>query len=194
MQTIKILKKFYSVFGWIIISIFFILSTFSFVDRLTGFKFSLFGIRASYITSDSMASVHQNNTELLKGHDDRYYKNDLIFLKVINDPKKIALFDVVLFHSEQHHRLIVHRVIEIYPGDKAENYHFITKGDANSSNDALISFSNIKGVVINRVAKVGNILGYINSPYGLFSFFAIGTIFFGGSYLNAVIMSEKKKD
>ncbi len=196
MKTKKIIRKAFNIVTWSLISILFVVSVFGVVDRLTGYNYSLFGYRVSYITSESMETVHENNVELLIERDDRYYRNDLIFARVIKNPDEIKPLDVVLFYSLQHNRFVVHRIIKIFPAENASDYYFVTRGDANSVNDLLVNYLQIRGVVVKRIPKVGDLFGYINSIYGLLGFFAVGTIYFGGCYLNEVVemRHEKKKN
>lgn len=193
MKTKSKIRKAFSTTGWVLIGLLLFVSAWGFVDKLTGYNFSFLGVRTSYITSESMATVHEDNEEYLAGIEDRYYVNDLIIVKVVRDPTKIKEFDVVLFYSHQYERLITHRVISVFHDEEKGNYFLHTRGDANNVDDPLVHFNDVKGVVVRRVAEVGNIFGFINSPYGLFAFTTVGAIFFGGWFISDVLEERQKK-
>lgn len=104
--------------------------------------------------------------------------DDIIIVKKQNDFK---VNDVVVF--QQHGSLVVHRIIEINDG------MVTTQGDANNTSDEPIKLEDIKGIVIGSVPRVGGIVSFIKSPFGIVLIIAVAVFLMEFSF-----KSEKKKD
>lgn len=79
--------------------------------------------------------------------------------------------DVITFQNEES-RIITHRIIEI--NNKSEGMSFVTKGDANRSEDeGVVSASHILGKVIYVIPKLGFLVAFSKSLPGLIILIAI---------------------
>lgn len=79
--------------------------------------------------------------------------------------------DVITFKNEEG-RIITHRIIEI--NNKGEDIFFVTKGDANRSEDEGVVFpTNILGKVIYVIPKLGFLVAFSKSLPGLIILIAI---------------------
>lgn len=116
-----------------------------------------FGYRSFIITSGSMEPI-------LK-------KGDYIIIKHSN-LNKINVGDIITF--KQGNTMITHRVVEIVYNNENNNLQFRTKGDYNNVSDSeLVTADNIQGKYINTVPFLGNIILFIQKPYGLIILFGI---------------------
>ena len=66
---------------------------------------------------------------------------------------------------------------------------FITKGDANNTDDGLIEFSRIKGKVVFAIPYVGMLVDFVKTPVGTFIIIALAVLL-----LEIPRQREKKKD
>lgn len=181
---IKILKSIVS----ILIILFFILITWMLIDRITNYNFPIFGYRFSVIASPSMSEVHKDNEQFLNEHDDRYYVDDLIITKTVYSLEDLKVYDVISF-IDNNERLICHRIVEI---DYEDNIIW-TQGDANNVRDGVISFEDVKGLVIGRISKVGAITLYVISPYGMLGISIALVIIFTAMLILEIDKSKKDK-
>ena len=91
--------------------------------------------------------------------------------------------DVITFQNEES-RIITHRIVEIT--NKGRDKFFVTKGDANRSEDeGVVSPSNILGKVIYVIPKLGFLVAFSKSLPGLIMLIAIPAL--------ALIISEVLK-
>ncbi|MDH6363750.1 signal peptidase [Enterococcus sp. PF1-24] len=92
--------------------------------------------------------------------------NDLVIVKTDED---YAAQDVIMFTDGNYHT--THRILEITP----EGY--ITKGDANNTDDGLILKENVVGKVIFVVPLIGAIQEFLMTTQGLLFMFVLGGLF-----------------
>lgn len=85
--------------------------------------------------------------------EDRLSVDDLVIIKSEDD---YELDDIVLY--QDYNRLVIHRIINI-DGDIVT-----TKGDANNVADRPINKSQIKGVLVCNIAKLGAIVNILKQP------------------------------
>ncbi len=187
----NVFKKISSIIGWLVLGFLVVLSIWSMVDKFSGYKYPIFGIRSSVIISESMETVHESNAEALESVEDRYYKYDLIFAKRPKSPEDIKKHDVIIFHSPGIDVMIVHRVHDSFYDSESGAYWFKTRGDANSIDDPLVHFEDIQGVVTKRIRGMGDFVLYVQSPYGVFALSLVGVIFFG-TWLYIVFYDERQ--
>lgn len=100
-----------------------------------------FGVGAAVVLSGSMEPALSTGDLLFIAQKDTYEIGDIIVFQ----EGRIA---------------VTHRLI-----DKTEE-HFITKGDANNTNDAPISPSQVKGKVVCAIPLVGYLVNAIKTPIG----------------------------
>jgi len=88
---------------------------------------------------------------------------DIILTKSMPQYNK---YDVITF-KEAGERIVTHRIIQVNEGE-AEKSDFITKGDANRSIDNdTVTQEQILGKVMFVVPKVGFLVAFAKSPFGL---------------------------
>lgn len=157
------------------------------IDRLSGYNASLFGLRLSVISSESMSRVHEDNIEFLAGHDDRYYKNDMVIAFEVKSLDELDIYDVILF-LDDNLGLICHRIVRI-DEDAGKIW---TKGDANNVMDGVVEFDEVKGKVVASVPQIGVVTLYLRSPYGILGVSLSFFFLFGGMLI--VRMSERTEE
>jgi len=88
---------------------------------------------------------------------------DIILIKSMQQYNK---YDVITF-KEGGDRIVTHRIIQVNEGEAAKS-DFITKGDANRSIDNdTVRQEQILGKVMFVVPKVGFLVAFAKSPFGL---------------------------
>ena len=123
-----------------------------------------FGYGMSVVLSGSMES--------------RLSVDDLVIVKATDDYK---VNDIVLYQDGD--SLVIHRIIEM-DGDTVT-----TKGDANNVADAPIHKSQIKGVLVYDIARLGAIVNFLKQPVSVFVLLAAALLLTELSY-----RKEKDKD
>ena len=97
-----------------------------------------------------------------------YRVGDLIYVKS-TDPEKVQEGDVITFVLNKDLVVATHRVEAI----DTENSHFITKGDANETQDAApVHFKNLIGVPVFKIPLLGYVSDFIQHPPG--TYIAVG--------------------
>ena len=110
----------------------------------------VFGIKPMIVLSGSMETS--------------IYTGDLVFVKMV-DTDTLKENDVIAYRNEED-KVTTHRIIEIIVENGKTFYK--TKGDNNSSVDAnLVSTSDVEGIYVTRIAKLGNFLMFMQQPIGL---------------------------
>jgi len=94
---------------------------------------------------------------------------DLILTKNV-DPKEIKVGDIISFRADET-TVVSHRVIEVLT---EEGLMFQTKGDANIGDDAgIVLPEDIEGTYVLRLAGLGSIAMFLQTPVGLLAFVII---------------------
>lgn len=119
------------------------------------------------------------------------YAGDLAIVKVI-DPSELKVGDIIAFRVEE---LVAttHRIVNIVESDG--EMKFETKGDNNNTNDRdLVSYSDVEGIYLFRVAGFGNAFMFIQKPLGLaVVLLVIFVLGMGGMFIsNRKTMSKKE--
>jgi len=98
-----------------------------------------------------------------------YQVGDLVYVKEC-PPEQIEKGDALTFVANEQLLVVTHRVVE---ADR-DNRWFITKGDANDSNDASpVLYENVLGVVEFSMPKLGYLSNYLTSTSGRYAGAAI---------------------
>lgn len=122
-----------------------------------------FGVGAAVVLSGSMEPALQ--------------VGDLIIVKKTETYEED---DIVVYQS--YRELIVHR-IKHKDGDT-----YITKGDANPSEDSPITIESIQGVVVARIPFIGNIFNILHTPVGIIIILILSVFLIESSF------SKKKEE
>ena len=81
-------------------------------------------------------------------------------LLIFKEQQSYEVGDVVIFDSNG--MFVTHRIV------RAENGAFVTKGDANNTNDAgTLAPTSIEGSLVLTIPGVGNVLTFLKTPLGL---------------------------
>ena len=121
------------------------------------------------------------------------YGGDLVITKTV-DPAKLKAGDVISFKNGN--SVITHRIIEL--AEKEGTPAFITRGDANNTKDEdLISHSQVEGIYLFRIGKLGNLAMFMQTPAGMLIFVGIplcGFIIYDIIRRRLAVQKEKSKD
>lgn len=182
--------KFKKVLNWLgniiitILCIFFFLSVLSRVSSAFDMPY-----QASVVGSGSMSYKNEVN-EYLDENDlnNQFDTYDVIFIKNVDSISEVNLYDVICYVNDSGTQ-IVHRVIEVHPD------YLVTRGDATDTTDTIrITDSNIVGVYTNvRIPKLGFVVYYLQSNYGIIAFVSILILLGITSYSNAKIKDSAEK-
>lgn len=117
-----------------------------------------------------------------------YPVNSLVFVKE-TPPEQIKEGDVITYIMNAHGTLVTHRVAMV----NAEEETFITKGDANSSQDPNpVLWGNVVGKVVFSLPKVGSVFRVVTSdearPYIIAAVVVLGVVSVAGD-----IMDKRRK-
>lgn len=135
---------------WLIIAVLALFLVYSVTCRIKGESVKLFGLQADVVQSGSMEPT--------------LYKYDLVFAKQVSEDD-IETGDILVFKRngiKYVHRLVSH-----------ENGVYVTQGDANEIPDEPITFQDIEGKVVSTWAKVGVVVQFFQSIYGIILIVAI---------------------
>lgn len=103
-------------------------------------------------------------------------------LLVVVPSENYEVNDVVVYQAQR--SSVVHRIISI------EGEEVITRGDANTDDDAPINVKNIKGAVVFSVPLVGYIVHLIKTPVGTVVLIGLAVLLLEASFKK----DKKKKD
>ena len=106
----------------------------------------LFGIRAYAVLSGSM--------------EPKYHTGSVVYVKKVA-PESIKKGDVITFLMNGS-TTVTHRVVEV----DSENKKFVTRGDANNTNDSPVDFSSVYGKVVYTVPYLGFVAVWISTTAG----------------------------
>ncbi|WP_428909043.1 signal peptidase I [Niallia sp. Krafla_26] len=156
----KVIKRIvYTLFiGFLFISFYL-----TFSSKLTGVTPQIAGYQLITILSGSMEPTIKPGS--------------LILIKVIDDPHRLKVNDIITFHSPRNHNeLITHRIVEI---DKQNSeIYFTTKGDSNKTIDTkTVEGMNVYAKYQNiHIPFAGYLLHFSKSKIGFILFFLIPVI------------------
>ena len=118
-----------------------------------------------------------------------YSVGDLLYVKEV-DPDSVKVGDPITFVLNEDLVVATHRVVEI----DRENNQFITKGDANETEDANpVHFNNLVGVPVFAIPLLGYVSAYIQQPPGMYVAIALGIILLVAVFLPDILAKKSKK-
>ena len=116
---------------------------------------NFFGIMPVVVLSGSM------EPEILTG--------DLAILKT-TDPAQLKLNDIIAYKEGA--TLVTHRIVELI--NNGGEPSFITRGDANNASDRNpVAYSQVEGVYIYRIAGLGRLAMFMQTPFGILVFVGV---------------------
>ncbi len=125
-------------------------------SRFTGMEPSLFNHRIYIVDSGSMSPT--------------ILKDSMIIVKEL-EPQDVKEGDIITYYGSQSSVKVTHRVVEVQEQGKS----FITKGDANETNDPLpLEGEKIIGKVVFIIPFIGMVFRFLSSIQGIISLVILG--------------------
>ena len=154
---------------------------FSFASRIMGKAPSIFGYYVFNVSSDSMEPT------LMTGD---------VILVHSTPAEEIKKDDIITYKSQEgsmYGREVTHRVVTD-PEIKNGKYYFQTQGDAAGAPlDKKITYDQVEGKYVRKLALIGKLYGFIRTPLGLVVFMGLILLVFGYEIVSLFI-SEKRID
>lgn len=118
-------------------------------SKFTGQEPSLFNHRLYIVDSGSMSpTIKQDSMIIVK---------ELV-------PKEVVIGDVVTYYGHNKSSRVTHRVMEVQNNGES----FITRGDANESDDPLpLEGKKVIGKVVYVIPFIGNVFRFLSTKYGI---------------------------
>ncbi len=120
---------------------------------------SVFGVTPMVVLSGSMSGNAEDHIEV----------GDLIF-DTKPDISSLKEGDIISFMENK--TIITHRIVSIYTDENGET-KYITKGDANNTEDPPISSSAIIGIYRFRIPMLGDFAMFLQKPIGMAVFIGV---------------------
>lgn len=121
------------------------------------------------------------------GEPDAIRAGDMVITKQAN-PDTLEVGDVIMFKNNQ--TAVIHRIV----GYNAETDTFVTKGDANDTEDLdPVEKKNIIGKFMQRVPKVGDFILFSRTPLGMLICIGIPILLFLGYDFVAKRLTRRKE-
>lgn len=96
---------------------------------------------------------------------------DTILIKEIKNESDLKIGDVVTYKIAKN-TLVTHRIV--YISKIGENLSYTLKGDANNTEDSeKIMFSKIEGMYVKKLKLIGQMINFMQKPYGIVIVFTI---------------------
>lgn len=96
---------------------------------------------------------------------------DTILIKEIKNESDLKIGDVVTYKIAKN-TLVTHRIV--YINKTGENLSYTLKGDANNTEDSeKIMFSKIEGMYVKKLKLIGQMINFMQKPYGIVIVFTI---------------------
>ena len=138
------------VITWIVIGLLALFLVYSVSCRIAGKSVRIFGYQADVVQSESM--------------EPNLYKDDLVIVKHVS-AEELELRDILVFRRDG--KKYVHRLISYGDG------LYTTQGDANEFSDKPITYEEIEGKVVSTLPKIGGVIQFFQSVYGIIVIVAI---------------------
>ena len=120
------------------------------------------------------------------------YPTDTLVVVQDAKPEEIKIGDIITYVLNEDGVLVTHRVIRI----DSENRTFITKGDANSSEDAPVLWDNVVGKVFVGIPRVGKVFRMLtaaeNRPVVITGIVALFAVPFAWDLIRGIKKGRKK--
>lgn len=120
---------------------------------------TVLGVAPMVVLSGSMSGTAEDHIEV----------GDLIFTTT-PDLDSLQVGDVVAFMDDD--VVVTHRIVDI-TADKSGKKQFVTKGDANNTEDPAIYPESVIGVYRGRVPKLGDFALFLQKPLGMAVFIGV---------------------
>lgn len=145
---------------------------------------SVFGTTPMAVTSSSMSGKGKDHIE----------KGDLIFINK-TEVENLEDGDIICFLDKEMGEFVTHRIVRVITDSDGEDL-FITKGDTNTALDRHgVPKSDVIGIYNGkRIAKIGGLMLFLQSPIGMITFIAVLIIALILYYILRKFFDMKKKE
>ena len=128
----------------------------------------IFGVAPLAVASGSMSG----------DADDCFDEGVLIFVDLLESEEKQSLQEgqIVTYYTGE--VFVTHRIISVERAEDGRITGFITKGDANNTDDGVVPVGNVVGLCIGSVAGLGDFALFMQTPMGILVFVGIPVVIF----------------
>ena len=182
MRAKSVFKKIFNIFLTVFLIALIAIIVLTLVLRITGNTPSVAGYMIFRVSSGSM------EPQLNVG--------DIILSKEMSDISELKPGDIVSYkgmHGDTQGKLITHKVVKGAYSEDGKKY-IVTRGIANSDDDAPVSEEQIVGVMLCKVPLLGELYGFFLTPWGLIVAIALILLAFSGEFWNIFKLSRGERD
>lgn len=149
---------------------------------------SIFGYRFYNVLSSSMEPSEGSP-------DGGFYEGDVIIVKKVTDYNEINVGDIITFNpGKESKAYLTHRVVDIKTQlNSDKGLYFVTRGDANKSDDPPISAELVIGKKVFTIPKLGGVVGFIQDNLILSIVFILSLFAFIVVLKQFLKITQKKK-
>lgn len=128
----------------------------------------IFGVAPLAVASGSMSG----------DADDCFDEGALIFVDLLEGEEKQSLQEgqIVTYYTGE--MFVTHRIISVERAEDGRITGFITKGDANNTDDGVVPVGNVVGLCTGSVAGLGDFALFMQTPMGILVFVGIPVVIF----------------
>lgn len=128
----------------------------------------IFGVAPLAVASGSMSG----------DADDCFDEGALIFVDLLESEEKQSLQEgqIVTYYTGE--VFVTHRIISVERAEDGRITGFITKGDANNTDDGVVPVGNVVGLCTGSVAGLGDFALFMQTPMGILVFVGIPVVIF----------------
>jgi signal peptidase len=157
-------------------------------DAVTTFLVVMIVIFALFLMGSRLVGLQVFNV-ISGSMEPTYSVGDLLYVKTV-DPDSIKIGDPITFVLNEDLVVATHRVVQV----DAQNRVFITKGDANSTEDAApVHFNNLIGVPVFAIPLLGYVSAYIQNPPGMYVAIALSVVLLATVFLPDLLDKKEEK-
>ena len=173
---------------YIVIAIFYVCAIWGLVGRFSGTDtFSFFGYQMYVVATPSMSRINPEYADFLDGHNEQMQVGDLILIRSLPEDEALEVYDIVTFRMGG--QTIVHRVVDV----SADGQEIVTRGDANNNTDGTRTRDEFKGKFVANVGSTaGQIVGFVQSTYGVAAMAGCGFVVLGVNLILELIKRKEK--
>ena len=179
MKAVKIISKVIRIILTIVLLVIFV---FVIAQRVSKGKIDLLGYQAYTVVTGSMTP--------------KIEVGDIIVIEKV-DPASLKKGDVVTYEGSKGDLkglVLTHRIVDIKKDEEDNKYHFITKGDANDTEDPEITEDNIRGKMIYKSVLFSFVSKLMLRPGFFYGLFVIISIYFIYQVLSMILSKDDDDD
>ena len=142
----------------------------------------IFGIAPLAVTSGSMDGEEE----------DSFAEDALIFVTLLNEDELQTLTegDVITFKTDDIY--VTHRIVSIFRDESGAAVSFVTKGDANATEDGAVELSSVVGKCVASVGGLGGFAIFMQTPAGVLVFVGIPVLLYVAYDVTRIVLHNKR--